>query len=69
MRVSNNGFYNSTALTSITEQDWEELMQNIDTCMGQAKESMNENEEEESLESKIYNKIYMSIHKNDKKNH
>jgi hypothetical protein len=69
MRVSNDGFYNSTALTSITEQDWEELMQNIDKSMGQAKDMLNEKDEKESLESQIYNKIMMTLHKHDKKDH
>ena len=69
MRVSENNFYSNTALTSITEQDWEELMQNIDVCMENAKNTINEKPEEESLESIIYNKIYSAIHKNDKKDH
>ena len=48
-------------MTSITEQDWEELMDSIDSCMEGARiinEQGNERDEE-SLERKIYNKLYM----------
>ena len=76
MRVSNNknrlenkqSAYN-IGMTSITEQDWEELMNNIDSCMESVKKIREEEKEnnEESLESKIYNRIYMKLHSSGEK--
>ena len=52
-------------MTSITEQDWEDLMDNIDDYMEKAKElqaKQQEKMEQESMESRIYNKFYLKLH-------
>ena len=55
-------------MTSITEQDWEDLMDNIDDYMEKAKElqaKQQEKMEQESMESRIYNKFYLKLHEKD----
>ncbi|MBE5936365.1 MAG: hypothetical protein E7262_11410 [Lachnospiraceae bacterium] len=73
MRVSkgNSTMPYNIDMTSITEQDWEELMDNINNCMENARDIRNskEDKKEESLELRIYNKLYMKLHGEKPKEH
>ena len=68
-RIENGAPAYSLGMTSMTEQDWEELMDNIDDYMEKAKELQMQKKEqlkEESIESRIYNKFFLQLNsKND----
>lgn len=67
-RIENGEPTYSMGMTSMTEEDWEELMDNIDNYMEKAREiriKQNEKAKEESLESRIYNKFYMNLQNTD----
>ena len=67
-RLENGEPVYNLGMTSMTEQDWEDLMDNIDDYMEKAKElqlQRKEKMQEESIESRIYNKFYLQLNSKD----
>ena len=58
-RLENGKPKYTMGMTSMTEDDWEDLMRNVDSYMQKVKDMKDANKEkqEESLEEKIYKKV------------
>lgn len=69
-RIENGEPAYNLGMTSMTEQDWEDLMENIDDYMEKARElqaKQQEKMEQDSMESRIYNKFYLKLHEDEGK--
>ena len=64
-RIENGQPSFKLGMSSMTEDDWEIFMNNINKSLEKAKTIPME-EKGESLESQIYNKIYFRLHEDDK---
>ena len=64
-RIENGQPSFKLGMSSMTEDDWENFMNNINNSLEKAKTIQME-EKGESLESQIYNKIYFRLHEDDK---
>ena len=58
-RLENGKPKYTMGMTSMTEDDWEDLMRNVDSYMQKVKDmkDVNKEKQEESLEEKIYKKV------------
>lgn len=58
-RLENGKSKYTMGMTSMTEDDWEDLMRNVDSYMQKVKDmkDVNKEKQEESLEEKIYKKV------------
>lgn len=64
-RIENGQPKYNMGMSSMTEDDWESFMSNIDKSLENAKTIQLE-KKGESLESQIYDKIYFRLHEDDK---